>query len=244
MASRAVCGLLLVLMAALYVWRLGDTPTYLSPDEAIISVDAHALATTGRDVHGTLLPLYFYIHQPKSERSGWFTPVIFYLSAAVQMVLPFSEATIRVPSVLIGLAGLVLLFMLARVVFGSAWLALMTAAMLALSPAYYIFSRYGLDYLYPVPFLVAWAMALHRAIQLPSPRHLLMCGLCLGIAFYSYAAAVLLTPLLVLVSIATLWPSCGRPSRAAFVAVGYALPLFAIHGSHCWRRSTTSSSCD
>lgn len=222
-------------VAVIYTWRLGETPTYLSPDEAIIAVDAHALATTGRDVHGTLLPLYFYIHQPKSERSGWFTPVIFYLSAAVQTVLPFSEWSIRIPSVLIGLAGVTLLFMLSRAVFGHTALALMTATLLALSPAYFIFSRYGLDYLYPVPFLVAWAMALHRAIQLPSSRNLLVCGLCLGVAFYSYAAAVLLTPLLLIVSIATLWPRFERPSRAALVAAGYALPLtffavwFALH---------------
>jgi len=226
---------LLLLTATLYAWGLGNTPTYLSPDEAIIAVDAHSLATTGRDVHGTLLPLYFYIHQPRSERTGWFTPVIFYLSAAVQSVLPFSEATIRVPSVLIGLAGVVLLFVVARGAFANQWVALLTAAMLALSPAYYIFSRYGLDYLYPVPFLVAWALALHRALQSPTPQRLLVCGLCLGVAFYSYAAAMLLTPMLLVVSIAALWPTLERPSRAAIVAAGYALPLtfflvwFAFH---------------
>lgn len=235
MVRRLLPWLLVGVAAAVYGWKLGETPTYISPDEAIIAVDAHALATTGRDVHGTLLPLYFYIHQPKSERSGWFTPVIFYLSAAVQTVLPFSESTIRVPSVLIGLAGLILLLMLSRAALGSEWLALMTAALLALSPAYFIFSRYGLDYLYPVPFLVAWALALHRALLSPTPRNLLACGLCLGVAFYSYAAAVLLTPLLLVVSIAALWPSFERPSRAALVAAGYALPLtcfavwFALH---------------
>jgi 4-amino-4-deoxy-L-arabinose transferase-like glycosyltransferase len=235
MARRLLPWLLVGVAATVYTWKLGDTPTYISPDEAIIAVDAHALATTGRDVHGTLLPLYFYVHQPRSERTGWFTPVIFYLSAAVQTVLPFSEATVRVPSVLMGMAGLILLLMLSRAALGSEWLALMTTALLALSPAYFIFSRYGLDYLYPVPFLVAWALALHRALLSPTPRNLLVCGLCLGVAFYSYAAAVLLTPMLLVVSIAALWPSFDRPSRSALVAAGYALPLtlfavwFAFH---------------
>jgi 4-amino-4-deoxy-L-arabinose transferase-like glycosyltransferase len=228
--KRLLPLVLVGVVAVVYTWRLGEMPTYLSPDEAIIAVDAHSLATTGRDVHGTLLPLYFYIHVPKSERSGWFTPVIFYLSAAVQTVLPFSEASVRIPSVLIGLASVALLFVLARGVLGNDWLAMMTAAMLALSPAHFIFSRYGLDYLYPVPFLLAWAIALHRAIQRPSPRALLVCGLCLGVAFYSYAAAVLLTPMLLVVSLAVLLPSLERPSRAAMVVAGYALPLtlFAV----------------
>lgn len=235
MTKRLLPWVLVGVTAVVYGWRLGDTPTYLSPDEAIIAVDAHSLATTGRDVHGTLLPLYFYIHQPKSERSGWFTPVIFYLSAAVQTVLPFAEWSIRVPSVLIGLAGVALVFVLSRAALGNDWLAVMTAALLALSPAHYIFSRYGLDYLYPVPFLVAWAIALYRAIQAPTPRHLLVCGLCLGLGFYSYAAAVLLTPMLMVVSIVALWPRLTRTSDGALVAAGYGLPLiffavwFAFH---------------
>ena len=103
----------------------------------------------------------FIIQVPKSERSGWFTPVIFYLSAAVQLVLPFSEWSIRIPSVIVGLTNLVLLFVLGRRLFGNTWIALMSAALLALSPAHYIFSRYALDYLYPVPFLLAWLIALH-----------------------------------------------------------------------------------
>ena len=148
--NRWLPWLLLIAAAIVYTWRLGEMPTYVSPDEAIIAVDAHSVATTGRDVHGTSMPLYFYIQVPKSERSGWFTPVIFYLSAAVQLVLPFSEWSIRIPSVIVGLTNLVLLFVLGRRLFGNTWIALMSAALLALSPAHYIFSRYALDYLYPV----------------------------------------------------------------------------------------------
>ena len=223
--TRWLPWLLLIGAAIVYTWRLGEMPTYVSPDEAIIAVDAHSLATTGRDVHGNALPLYFYIQMPKSERSGWFTPVIFYLSAAVQLVLPFSEWSIRIPSVMVGLTNLVLLFVLGRRLFGSTWIALMAAALLALAPAHYIFSRYALDYLYPVPFLLAWLVALHSAIQRPTARALLVCGLCLGVGFYSYAAAVVLTPIMLLLSIATLWSVVERPKQLVMLAAGYAIPL-------------------
>src|SRR4051812_24823343 len=103
---------LLIAAAILYTWRLDEMPTYLSPDEALIAVDAHSIATTGHDVHGNVLPLYFFIQVPNSERSGWFTPVIFYLSAVVQMVLPFTEWSIRIPSVIVGLTNLVLVFLI------------------------------------------------------------------------------------------------------------------------------------
>ena len=46
--ERAVPLLLLLLTAAVYLWRLGEVPVYLAPDEAIIANDAYALATTGR----------------------------------------------------------------------------------------------------------------------------------------------------------------------------------------------------
>jgi 4-amino-4-deoxy-L-arabinose transferase-like glycosyltransferase len=221
---------LLIAAAAIYTWRLGEMPTYVAPDEAIIAVDAHALATTGRDIHGNAMPLYFYIQVPNSERSGWFTPVIFYLSAAVQLVLPFSEWSIRIPSVIVGLTNLILLFVLGRQLFGSTWIALMTAAVLAMSPAHYIFSRYALDYLYPVPFLLAWLVTLHSAMHRPTTKALIGCGLCLGIGFYSYAAAVLLTPMMLVLSVAVLWRIVETPRRLLMLAAGYAIPvsLFVI----------------
>jgi hypothetical protein len=79
--NRLLPWLLLIVAAVAYTWRLGEMPTYLSPDEAMIAVDAHSVATTGRDLHGALMPLYFFIGDPKAERTSWFTPVIFYLSA-------------------------------------------------------------------------------------------------------------------------------------------------------------------
>lgn len=223
--NRLLPWLLLILAAVLYTWRLGDTPTYVSPDEAIIAVDAHSLATTGRDVHGALLPLYFFIQVPKSDRTGWFTPVIFYLSAAVQLVLPFSEATIRLPSVIIGIVNLVLLFLLVRELSGNQWIGVMTAALLALSPAHYIFSRYALDYLYPVPFLLAWLLALRHAMHHRTAGWMFVCGLCLGIGFYSYAAAVILMPAMLVLAIAVMWPLVDRPARLWPLVAGFAIPV-------------------
>ena len=40
--------LLAAAVAALYAYRLSDSPIYLTPDEVVIGLDAHALATTAR----------------------------------------------------------------------------------------------------------------------------------------------------------------------------------------------------
>jgi predicted membrane-bound mannosyltransferase len=104
------------------------------------------------------MPLYFQIQMRGETRSGWFMPVIFYAIALVLKVLPLSEASVRLPSVIVGLTDIVLMFFLARRIFKSTTLAVASAAMLALTPAHFILSRYALDYLYPLPFLLGWLL--------------------------------------------------------------------------------------
>src|SRR5260221_3342082 len=127
---------------ALYAWRLQSAPVYASPDEVIIGVDAHSLASTGRDVYGRFLPLYFQIQMPGETRMGWFTPAIFYVSALFMKILPFSEWTIRLPTVCIGTIDIVLMYFIGRRLFRSEPLALAAAALLLLTPAHFILSRY------------------------------------------------------------------------------------------------------
>lgn len=230
MTARVFAGALLVAAAVIYLWQLDRVPTYISPDEAIIAVDAHALATTGRDVHGTLLPLYFRIENTGQQRSGWFTPAIFYLSAAFYQVLPFAEWSVRVPTVCVGLLNLVLVYLLATRLLRSAWFGMGAATLLALSPAHFIFSRYALDYLYPVPFLLAWLLCLERALSERSPRWLLGAAFCLGLGFYSYAAAVVLVPVFLLVTGLTWFAQHGSWRPVTWATLGFVVVLlpFAV----------------
>lgn len=223
--SRLAPWVLLSAVALAYTWRLGEMPTYLSPDEAIIAVDAHSLATTGRDVHGAPAPLYFFVQMPNSERTGWFTPMIFYVSALVQQLTPFSEWSVRLPSVLVGLANVALMLLLAREMFGNRMLAACAATLLALAPAHFIFSRYALDYLYPVPFLIAWLLAVLRAMRAPTPGRIAWCGAVLGAAFYSYAAAVLLTPMFLALTCIALTSSRADWKRSWPAVAAYAVML-------------------
>src|SRR5204863_6906292 len=79
---------LAVATVSMYATRLRDAPIYLSPDEATIAVDAHALASTVHDVDRALLPLYFHIPIPGDAREGWFTPAIFISRASIPASLP------------------------------------------------------------------------------------------------------------------------------------------------------------
>ena len=55
-------ALIAVLALPVYVWQLGSVPTF-GGDEARFAVHAHEIATTGRDLDGTVFPLLFRIYE-------------------------------------------------------------------------------------------------------------------------------------------------------------------------------------
>ena len=226
---RAVLyALLLIAAGVLYARHLGEAPVYMSPDEVIIAVDAHSVATTGRDVHGASLPLYFKIQMRGEERSGWFMPAIFYAIALVLKVLPLSEVSARLPSVAVGLVDILLIFFVVRRMFKCEWLAVAAAGMLALTPAHFILSRYALDYLYPLPFLLGWLLCVVTYLETGRPRTLFAATLLLGLGFYSYIAAVLMAPIYLAFTAALLFHA-RKPARDyAVAAAGFALPLLIL----------------
>jgi 4-amino-4-deoxy-L-arabinose transferase-like glycosyltransferase len=216
---------LVLAVACLYMVRIGSAPVYISPDEAIIAVDAHTLSTTGADVRGERFPLFFRIQMPGETRFGWFTPAIFYLSAAAMKLLPFDEATVRIPTALVGVADVLLLFAIARQLVGGDLLALAAAALLALTPGQFILSRYGLDYIYPTPFVLGWFWCVLRYVRDGHRQMLFGSGLCLGIGFYSYISSVVMMPLYLLMTAGIVWVRDRRLGAAAAAVIGFGIPL-------------------
>src|SRR5262249_27640982 len=90
-AARSYRGAALVAvaaigLAALYAWRLADAPIYLSHDEVLFALHAQAIAATGHDLNGRLLPLYFQI-----TSNYWAQPFVVYATAASLAFLPLAE---------------------------------------------------------------------------------------------------------------------------------------------------------
>jgi hypothetical protein len=87
-------ALLAIAGGLLYLTRLGDVPAYVMHDEAQGALQAHSIATTGRDLSGRVLPLYFTEPEFPPGRD----PALIYFSALAYQVLPFSETGIRIPT--------------------------------------------------------------------------------------------------------------------------------------------------
>jgi 4-amino-4-deoxy-L-arabinose transferase-like glycosyltransferase len=221
--------LLLVAAAAiLYGIGLDHTPPYLHRDEVEISLQAHSIATTGRDLDGRLLPLYFRMKHLGSR--VWFHPMIVYVTAASQQVLPIGEAWFRVPTVLVGLINIVLMYFVARRLFsGSDRWALTAAALLAMTPAHFMHSRLAFDFIYPLPFVLAWLLGLQLFLERRQPWILFVTTTALGIGFYSYIASIIMMPIYVAVTLGLLIATRTVSVRTcAYAVAGFAWPLLLL----------------
>ena len=210
-----VCSLAAI-AALLYGRRLDYAPPHVEIDEVLIAIDAHAIATTGRDLRGELLPLY-----SQTAEHSWYQPLVIYLTAFFLKLAPLSERVIRLPTVCIALVNIVLMYLVARRLFRSEWLGVVAAGMLALSPGHFIHTRYGMDYVYPVPFILGWLLCLAIYDERRQPWLLVAGATVLGIGFYCYISSIVMMPLYFALTVGMLaWQRA--PTRSfQFVAAAF-----------------------
>ncbi|MEO8682069.1 MAG: glycosyltransferase family 39 protein, partial [Vicinamibacterales bacterium] len=137
--TRTLAAALLIALAVagLYATRLAFSPVYLIHDELQFALQAQAIATTGHDLDGQLMPVYF----PEKGFPAGRDPLPIYATAIGLLVLPFSEASARLPTAMVGVVDVVLIFFLSRRLFGSDWMGVLGAVFLALTPGHFMRSR-------------------------------------------------------------------------------------------------------
>ncbi len=221
---------LVILVGLLTAWRLQDAPIYLTPDEVVIALDAHAIATTASDLRGRFLPLYFQISEFQVNGTIWYQPLIMYATAFFLTFLPLSESVVRFPAVCVGVADVVLIYFLARALFKSEMLAVFAALGLAFTPAHFIHSRFAMDYLFPVPFILAWLLGLTLYDERNDPRFLIGATASLGVGFYSYIGAVLLMPIYFALTVSLLLVRRAPRRHHLAAIIGFGLPLLFFIG--------------
>lgn len=221
--SFVVPTLLALCTAALYLPRLQDAPIYPQRDEMYFALTAHSVAFSGRDPSGLFMPVYFPIG-PLERPLMWFQPMLMYAIALVVRVLPFTESSIRLPMVAVGIVDVVLMYFVAKHLFARELLAIAAAVLLALTPAHFLFSRCALDYQAPLPFILGWLLCVLRYCRRDQPLQLFAAGLLLGFGLYTLIAADILMPLYALLTCVVLYKRREPAARYALLAAGCMLP--------------------
>jgi 4-amino-4-deoxy-L-arabinose transferase-like glycosyltransferase len=213
-----------VAAVVVYTWQLDRAPVYLANDETVFALQAHAIATTARDEDGRFLPLYFHVVD-----NMWYHPALVYAMAPVMAVVPPAPWAVRLPTALLAIANVVLVFVLARRLGASDVAAIGASALLTIMPAHVLHGRLGCDYLFPIPCVLMWLILLIDYKRLGTSWRLFAAGAVLGLGLYTYIASLVTMPVLLILTFLAL-PSIGvRQVKAyALVAAGFlllALPL-------------------
>ena len=233
-----------VLIALIYVVGLRRSPVYFGGDEAHFAVVAHSIATTGRNLNGDVMPLFFSLADPAADLqpmpwgNTWYQPLLFYIIAIVLKVAPLGEFAVRLPVAIIGgVLTPLLMYLVARRLFTDRWPAWCAAIAVALAPPHIILSRQALDYVCPLPFMLGWLWFLIDYAQTRRLRSIALGSLVLGFGLYSYIASWVMMPIYLALSLIVMWrvdrrilPRPLLTSAAGFVApMLLAVPFLVTH---------------
>jgi 4-amino-4-deoxy-L-arabinose transferase-like glycosyltransferase len=210
--------------AILYTARLNQVPPFLSTDETAFALQAVSIATTAHDTNGRFLPLYFQVFE-----NVWFHPALVYCMAPVLAVVRPMPWAVRLPTVIVALGNIFLVFALARRLGTSYAAAVSASVLLALTPAHLMHGRLACDYLLPLACMLGWLILLVDADRLQSSWRFFAAGCVLGLGLYTYIPSVVMMPLYLLLTYVGLFATGVRRLRPyALVTAGFfvlVLPL-------------------
>ncbi len=228
--SIVTAGVIAGVTLVLYGTRLGPPPP-LSSDEAALLRQAQSVASTGRDTAGRLAPLFF---QDTDEK--WLQPIPVYSTAAFLAVTSTDAWGARMSTVRVAALSALLMYFVARRLFRREWLAILSAALLILTPALFAHARVAGDAPYALPFVLLWLYCLLAFLEGPRRWLLVMAGLALGVGVYSQPGAPITMAFLGVMTVPALRASGHRsPQVVAAAIAGFAVPLLAMalwFGSH------------
>ena len=200
-----------VAIAAIFrIYALGSNPPGLFCDEASNGYDAYCLLETGRNRLGTQWPLFFPTLETINE--GLYR----YLMVPSIAAFGLNEWAVRLPAAIAGALTTLLLFCAVRMTVNQR-LAVLSAAMLAISPWHILMSRIGFRaVLLPLLVLIAVVAAERGRAR---PGWFLVSGLAVGLSMHTYVAAALFVPP---VAVAWIWRCRAELKRSLGIALASA----------------------
>jgi len=183
--------IIFIIAATFRFWQLTSYPVSLTMDEVAIGYGSYSLLHTGRDDWGNILPIAF------KSVGDYKPPVNFYLNIPSIFFFYLSEFAVRFPVALLGtLTSLIFIIFLRRLglsksaaLFGGFWLAIL--------PWHVHYSRYGLEAITALYFLIAGVACWLTALSKKSYFWMALAIINFSLSVWAYHSNRLFVPLLV-----------------------------------------------
>lgn len=172
-------------------FRIIDVPPGINGDEAVIGYSSALIAKTGHDSNGKFFPLF----SKMPDSSDWKQPVTLYSTVIGFKLFGISFSNLRMVSVVFVLLGGTIIFFLTKVLFDIK-LAAISVLIFLTAPIVLIQSHLAMENIAPVPFIAFWLLMLAKYEKKIQTKYLILAGLSLGLALYSYLGMRLVVPVL------------------------------------------------
>ena len=187
-------GLLFFVISFFHIRQLGEIPRGLYLDESSIGYNAALISHNGIDEHGKRLPIFF-------EAFGEYkNPLYIYTTALLFKLTSISIFSLRLTSFLFFSLFLLGIFFLASDIFKNKLVIIFALLSAGFLPWFFNLSRIAFETVSQITIVIFALFFIHRTFS--SKNHLILnplaAGFFLGLSYYTYSTARLLTPLFLL----------------------------------------------
>jgi 4-amino-4-deoxy-L-arabinose transferase-like glycosyltransferase len=190
-------SLFVIIVAAsfLRLYKLDQVPPSLSWDEVDVGYNAYTIAYWGKDEWGVRFPIVFKSFEDYKH------PVHIYLTSLSVLLGGLNDFSVRLPAAIFGVLNVLLIYFLAKELFKSQFLGIVSSAVLAISPYNIQFSRFNHELNFTIFFFMLALLLFYKAIN-KKPQYLIFSTISFIICFISYHSAkpiVVVTSLLLFI---------------------------------------------
>lgn len=192
--KQLVIALVITILGFLFrIYQVQNIPPSLSWDEVSIGYNAYSILKIARDEHQRFLPLDAF-----AAFGDYKPPVAIYLTVPSIAIFGLNEFSVRFPSVLAGTITILLTYFLVKELFdknkNKYLYAILSSALLAISPWHLQLSRAGFEANIAVMFVVLgiWLILLARK----QSKYLYFCWIPFVIAVYTFNSSRYFVPLI------------------------------------------------
>lgn len=150
MKTKYILSLIIFIAVVLRFYQLDRIPASITADESALGYTAYSLLKTGADTHGFFFPLTY-----SAFGSAWTLVGYPLIDIIPQIFLGLNEFSVRLPSALAGVGGVILIYFLADALFKNKKTALLAAIVYTISPWNIYFSRMAYEVNLALPFFLS-----------------------------------------------------------------------------------------
>ena len=181
---KKIAYILIIIGIFLRLYLVAFIPPHLSNDEISIAYDSYSIGSSLKDEHGNFLPLSF------PSYGTYKAPLYIYVLAPLLKVFGNTELVVRLPSIIAGLATILIIGLITFELTSNQKIALIASGILAVTPWHIYASRMAWEANLALAFLTL-------GIWLMIKKKLFLSSFFLVISMYGYHTEWLLVPLLI-----------------------------------------------